>query len=1220
MKIKKILWKKVDKLRPIHLEIEGLQSFQELQTIDFNYLGETGLFGIFGPTGSGKSTILDAITFALYGKVKRADRGTQGIINTNKQQVKVSFEFELQKGNERKKYRAERVYKRKKDSDILCEPKITRLIEVTQVGEIPISDKATEVTRSIENLLGLNYDDFTRAVVLPQNSFQEFLLLDNAKKREMLERIFYLEEYGKQLLDKLHRKIGKLKGQIEFYSGQLQGYAEADEEALKAAKEKSEKAETERKKVEEAFKNLDKKYNETKIVWDLVQDLEVVNEQEVEFNEKQQEMRVKQANYNKAIKADELKYLINREKETLENLKLIRETLEHTIKEFNDTSTELEKAKQKYESIKNEAERQRPIMAQRKSKMEDAMEIKKELDKNQEKFIHLKDNNIDLDNNIIDKRSTYSKLNDEKEQLEKNLGEIKETIKKLHTDPSYRQQLQGNLILEKDEIRLDEEYKELLKKWENTKSQCNELTTKLTQADGEVESRQKELTHLNLEKQTLSTLKPQDRDELQNIKDKSIQISRNLEIIQLHNKDLDEFNDKREQLMESLASVLSKIKKNKYNQDKAKKIYEESKNLYEEAKEALERNTAYMLSKNLQEGVPCPVCGSEHHPDPASYTEDNDIKMLEQRVEDAKNKMEEAEKECNKIEEERFALESNHMSLIDKMNDCQFNIVLKKADITVELRKLPVNMHKLSLNEIQQEIKRLDNKYSQGVQAVKDWEEKDKNVNDRIESQKELLNQSKISKNDINVQLNSKQEYYQQITHDLSNTQVKFQENHKIYFSFIEQYEITSIEDELNKVTEKDHKIAQLQEQADFAERAIIKLNNELKEINENINALNEQIIQLNSQMKTLEESQEEKQLKIKKMAGDVCIEAEIKSIEAKLEEYNSLEKSYQDAQNELQEKYQKLENKKIDLQNQQKFINDTYDKTENELMTSLQDKGFTTKIEAEEAILSKEEQSILEKEINNYKQKGLNISTTKENILKKLGDRTINEDDWAKIATDYKQIQEQKQTSISNSEVAKNEYERIKEKHKKWIILNDTHSSMENKQDFLIQIQKLLRGERGKDNSFIDYVAEERLRYVAAKASETLGYMTKYKYGLELDVNSGFVIRDYTNGGVLRMATSLSGGETFLTSLSLALALSEQIQLKGQSPLEFFFLDEGFGTLDNQLLDTVMDALERLSNQERIIGLISHVPELKSRLGRRLIIDPPTSQGQGSQVRMEKA
>ena len=70
-------------MRPISLEIEGLQSFKEKQSIDFETLGETGLFGIFGPTGSGKSTILDAITFALFGDVRRAKMAL-GIININR--------------------------------------------------------------------------------------------------------------------------------------------------------------------------------------------------------------------------------------------------------------------------------------------------------------------------------------------------------------------------------------------------------------------------------------------------------------------------------------------------------------------------------------------------------------------------------------------------------------------------------------------------------------------------------------------------------------------------------------------------------------------------------------------------------------------------------------------------------------------------------------------------------------------------------------------------------------------------------------------------------------------------------------------------------------------------------------------------------------------------------------------------------------------------------
>ena len=90
-------------MKPLLLKIEGLNSFRKEQTVDFTKLSETGLFGIFGPTGSGKSTILDGITLALYGKVERAKGRAQGIINQHEERTYVQFTFSVGK----KKYIAE---------------------------------------------------------------------------------------------------------------------------------------------------------------------------------------------------------------------------------------------------------------------------------------------------------------------------------------------------------------------------------------------------------------------------------------------------------------------------------------------------------------------------------------------------------------------------------------------------------------------------------------------------------------------------------------------------------------------------------------------------------------------------------------------------------------------------------------------------------------------------------------------------------------------------------------------------------------------------------------------------------------------------------------------------------------------------------------------------------------------------------------------------------
>jgi len=85
-------------------------------------------------------------------------------------------------------------------------------------------------------------------------------------------------------------------------------------------------------------------------------------------------------------------------------------------------------------------------------------------------------------------------------------------------------------------------------------------------------------------------------------------------------------------------------------------------------------------------------------------------------------------------------------------------------------------------------------------------------------------------------------------------------------------------------------------------------------------------------------------------------------------------------------------------------------------------------------------------------------------------------------------------------------------------------------------------------------------------------------------------------------------------------LALSVQIQLKGKYPLEFFFLDEGFGSLDQYALDVAMSTLEKLHMERLTIGVISHVAELKQRMPRRLLVEPAEPAGRGSRVHLEEA
>ncbi|MBP3966196.1 AAA family ATPase, partial [Paenibacillus lignilyticus] len=220
-------------MKPISLRLSGLQSYREPQEVDFERLTEAGVFGIFGPTGSGKSSILDAITLALYGKVERAANGTQGIMNQAEKTLAVSFTFELSGAGEKKRFRVERQFKR--GGDVSVSNTISRFVEITEAGDIVLADKLVDVTRCVEAQIGLHMQDFTRAVVLPQGKFAEFLSLTGKDRRSMLQRLFRLERFGDGLALKLSQRMKAAEAALNEAAAEQLGLGDASAEAVAAA-------------------------------------------------------------------------------------------------------------------------------------------------------------------------------------------------------------------------------------------------------------------------------------------------------------------------------------------------------------------------------------------------------------------------------------------------------------------------------------------------------------------------------------------------------------------------------------------------------------------------------------------------------------------------------------------------------------------------------------------------------------------------------------------------------------------------------------------------------------------------------------------------------------------------------------------------------------------------------------------------------------------------
>ena len=139
---------------------------------------------------------------------------------------------------------------------------------------------------------------------------------------------------------------------------------------------------------------------------------------------------------------------------------------------------------------------------------------------------------------------------------------------------------------------------------------------------------------------------------------------------------------------------------------------------------------------------------------------------------------------------------------------------------------------------------------------------------------------------------------------------------------------------------------------------------------------------------------------------------------------------------------------------------------------------------------------------------------------------------------------------------------------------------------------------------NFLAYVLQEAMQLLAADATHHLSEFTSGRYELVAEPDQ-FAVVDRFNGDERRSVKTLSGGETFLASLALALSLSEHLpglsNRGGGVSLESLFLDEGFGSLDAESLDLAVQGLETLAGGHRMIGVISHVPELAERIPDRI-------------------
>ena len=212
-------------MRPLRLELEGFTVYRHRTVLD---LEDLDLFAITGPTGAGKSSLLDAMTYALYGAVARIGaHGLSQLISQGQPKMSVLLTFQV----DRDRYRVLRQTPRGKPTSVRLEREVGGTWESFGEG----ADRVREVNEQVRRLVGLDYDAFTRSVLLPQGRFAEFLVGDSKQRREILTDLLGLE-----LFSRMQVRANEIAKESAARAEQNRSHvartlADVDEPAVKAA-------------------------------------------------------------------------------------------------------------------------------------------------------------------------------------------------------------------------------------------------------------------------------------------------------------------------------------------------------------------------------------------------------------------------------------------------------------------------------------------------------------------------------------------------------------------------------------------------------------------------------------------------------------------------------------------------------------------------------------------------------------------------------------------------------------------------------------------------------------------------------------------------------------------------------------------------------------------------------------------------------------------------
>lgn len=1217
----------------LKLSFENINSLKGAWTIDFQAPDfRSGIFAIVGPTGSGKTTILDAICLALYGHTPRIGSITQNaneVMNRDCDSCRSSLEFQTLSG----RYRA--TWSQKKQKNFDKTGKYGQVVSTMEKFEdgcwIPITDgsKVTSKKQEVQKIIGLSFDQFKRSVMLSQGDFAAFLKSKPNERAQTLEQIT-----GTQIYSLLSTKVYDLAEEQKKLFEDKQREVELSpvlddavvltkQEQLKGITEEAKVLETQISKIEKESRWISETAELRNQFLRVKAELERLKENRNEFFRKENVVRLAEHAqnilpiFNTLIDKQSLREDSIKEKSAAEN-ELVNATKSLKEKDFNFKAAE--------EALNNE-NLQKPKKLALFSQIE---------------FLDAEISPLIKSSRLAQEEKI--KLENETSDCKDHLNKAKEDIRKLEEDREKRdlerkEDIKGAFLYQrKDELR-------------DCKITAETLSAALADAEGKadkasetVKSQEKEAEALRIRKEKIASVIEADKvllkeaekrlseildgKTLDELTQEQLSFSEQIPLLEAVKSALKAVCDQKEEIVRQ-EDVMQRDSAELDNWSSKKEGYEKEIQSLTSRQEELEAlvqiDELTKVRAELKEGEPCPVCGSLEHPfaanlPPEVATAKERLAVVKEESTDLQKNQKEADRKIDVLKDRILVSEKRLKELRKNLDLAEEELTLKcgragltREGVTEEAAAVLITKKESLLIDIKKRIAK-----------ARDAESKAAAAKEKIAGTTEELHRAEMVFSNAQTKFESANSLLAQAQtgREKARTELEqfWRKTAKEYGSVITDGELFAHNPELFKRwIAKAAKYEELLESCREIENSLAIKKGTLPGLVESVERLEKSSREKSDQAAELQTELKTKQLQRDKLFGTKLVEIERKA-------YERLLSQLAEAKDQAYENLSKARSVQAAAEQRLKTAEQRSAEAEKNLLsakTEWTDALKKEKFESEEdwrrARLDSEAINALHKEITDYKAQSRSAADRFSEADKKLAEKEsqkLTDKSLEVLEAEKREASAEKEKLLEQKGELQKELKTDEEARIKRAGIEDELKKLKHQVAVWDRLNTLVGSSSG--DKYRRYVQSLVLLTLLKNANVELTKLhSRYrlaKGGGDMEIK----VIDSDLADQERPTDNLSGGETFIVSLALALGLAQMAS--NNVRIDSLFLDEGFGTLDDDSLEKALNALSSLNAQGKTVGLISHVDQIKERIPSKIVVkrsaQPGVSRLEGAGVK----